>query len=86
MKIHIFTIRNRATNALIYAEGTNQDGLYRSFFELDEKWLTDEEKQHSGWFEDGDGSAQYVYDNEVRHLFHHDYRFVKFALEEVEYN
>jgi hypothetical protein len=84
MKIHIFTVRNSSTNELIYAEGTSSGSEYCSFFEIEEKWLSDEEKNRPGWRKSHTG--EYYYREEVRHLFHYDYQFIKFALEEVEYN
>lgn len=83
MKIDVFTIRNKATNELIYAEGTSADNEYISHFSLDSKWLKEHEVG-GAWYKNY--ANQYGFDEEVRHLMHGDYELVVFALEEVEFN
>lgn len=84
MRIYVFTIRNKITHELLYAEGTADGGEYCSFFELDGQYLTDEEKKWAGWRERGGG--MYAYHEEVRHLFNYEYQHIKFSLEKVEIN
>lgn len=82
MKIYMFTIRSKADNSLIFAEGTQHDEYY-SNFKLDRKWLTQDDltNKNGAWYEKGDS---YSFDEEVRHLFQYEYDLVKFALEEIE--
>lgn len=85
MKINVFTIRNKTTKELIYAEGTSQDDEYVSFFRLEEKWFTDNDKATmddlGAWYKYPDG---YGFDEEVRHLENYEYDLITFALEEME--
>lgn len=83
MDIHIFTIRNKATNELLYAEGTSEWSEYHSFFKLANSWLTDEEKQRAGWRQDY--NKEWSYREEVRHLMNYEYEFIKFAMEVIDY-
>ena len=78
----MFTIRSKADNSLIFAEGAQHDEYY-SNFKLDSKWLTQDDltTKNAAWYERGHG---YGFDEEVRHLSNYDYDLVKFALEETE--
>lgn len=82
MKIDVFTIRDKSNNELIYAEGTNAYGEYCSFFEIDGKWLSDDEKETAGFDKMYDGT--YTYSEEVRFLIGCDFEKITFNLEEVE--
>lgn len=83
MKIYMFTIRSKADNSLIFAEGAQHDEYY-SNFKLDSKWLTQEDltERNASWIYSG--GLYYGFDEEVRHLFNYEYDLVKFALEEIE--
>lgn len=82
MIIEVFTIRNKATNELIYAEGTSSYDEYYSHFKLDGKWLKENEIG-GAWYSDYEN--KYGFDEEVRHLINSDYELVLFALEEIEF-
>lgn len=82
MKIYVFTIRNKATNELIYAEGAAHDEYY-SNFELDGKWLTIDEGSSGAWYKDYQN--QFSFDEEIRHLIGGEYEKIIFALESMEY-
>lgn len=84
MKIDVFTIRDKSNNELIYAEGTHADGEYSSFFKLDGKWLSEEEKQKAGFDEMYDKT--YRYSEEVRFLIGCDFEKITFNLEQIEIN
>ena len=81
MKVYVFTIRSKADNSLIYAEGAQHDEYYSGFM-LDAKWMTQDDltKRNGAWYGGGDG---YKFDEEVRHLFNYEYDLVKFSLEEI---
>lgn len=82
MKIDVFTVRNKSTNELIYAEGTSCYNEYCSDFTIDGKWLTEAEK--SGWYKSYQGL--YGFDREIRFLLDYEYEFIVFSMEEVEVN
>lgn len=80
MKIHVFTIRNKVTNELIYAEGNEGHMEYFSSFKLEEKWLNDSEIKGS-WIKRGN----YCYfDEEIRHILNYQYEKIKFSMEQVD--
>lgn len=83
MKVEIFTIRNKATHELIYAEGTSAYNEYYSTFTLDSKWLKEHEVG-GAWYKNYEN--KYGFDEEVRHLMYGDYELVVFALEEIDFN
>lgn len=80
MKIEVFTIRNKETNELIFAEGTNSYSEYRSFFQLERKWL-DESEVGRSWYKI---NQHYSFDSEVRYLIDTEMKYIKFSLEEIE--
>ncbi len=84
MKISIFTIRSKADNSLIFAEGAQHEEYYSSF-ELDKKWFTQDDltNKNQSWYIRGDN---YGFDEEIRHLFNYEYDLVKFSIEEIEVN
>lgn len=82
MKIKALTVRDKVTNELIYAEGMTSELNGTDLF-LDAKWLTngDLEEQGQAWDE---YKGEYVFNEQVRHLFYYEYDLIKFAIEEVE--
>lgn len=83
MLIYVFTIRSKADNSLIYAEGVPHDEGYPGF-DLDQKWLTQDDltKRNAAWRE---RRGTYSFDEELRHLFNYEYDLIKFKLEELDY-
>lgn len=80
MIVHIFTIREKETNKLIYAEGTSAYDEYCSHFKINKKWLKDDEINES-WLKLRDN---YSFTEEVRFLTDAEYSLVKFSIEEIE--
>lgn len=82
MEVYVFTIRSKADNSLIYAEGSQHDE-YHSHFSLAKKWLTEADltQRNKAWQKTGDG---YRFNEEIRHLFDYEYDLVSFALEDIE--
>jgi hypothetical protein len=83
MKINVFTIRSKADNSLIHAEGVPHNECY-PHFDLDKKWLTQDDltKRNRAWRK---WNNTYSFDEELRHLFNYEYDLVKFSLEEIDY-
>lgn len=82
MKIDVFTIRDKSNNELIYAEGTSAYSEYCSFFELDGRWLTNQEKVSAGLQRNHKGF--YRFSEEVRFLVDCDFEKITFNLEVIE--
>jgi hypothetical protein len=82
MKIKAITARSKATKELIYAEGISSELNGTDLF-LDAKWFTKEdlEEQGQAWDE---YKGEYIFNDQVRHLFYYEYDLVTFAIEEVE--
>lgn len=83
MKITVFTIRNKATKEIIYAEGTPHDERYPEF-KLDKKYFTEDE-----WKDLEDRGAWRCYtdyaqfDEEMRHLMNYEFELIEFNTDEV---
>lgn len=80
MKVDIFTIREKETNQLIYAEETSAYDEYCSHFEIDEKWLKADEI-YGSWQK---LKNTYYFTEEVRFLIDAEYSLIKFNIEELE--
>lgn len=82
MKINVFTIRDKQTNELIYAEGVSHTEFCSDFL-LALKWLTDNDlkNKNGSWYK---SINKYGFKTEIRHLFNYEYDLIKFGLEEVE--
>lgn len=81
MEVYIFTIRNKKTKELIFAEGSQHDEYY-SFFELEKHWIN--ENELSGAWEES--RNKYSYNEEIRHLINSDFEKVVFNLETIDFN
>lgn len=81
-KIKALTVRNKATNELIFAEGIRSE-MDRSDVILDEKWFTEEDLAEccDGWSKI---KNDYVFDDSARYLFIYEYDLITFAIEELE--
>lgn len=82
MKIKALTVRDKATNELIYAEGMTSELNGTDLF-LDAKWFTEEDLEGQGQAWD-EYKGEYAFNEQVRHLFYYEYDLVKFAIEEVD--
>lgn len=82
MKINIFTIRNKQTDEIIYAEGIDHAEFY-SNFELDKQYFTEEE-----WGKLNNMGAWYIsreqahFDEEIRHLNNYSFEKIIFNTQE----
>lgn len=80
MIINVFTVRSKADNSLIYAEGC-QHSEYVSDFELSSEWLDADDYLSESWHHDSDNN--FTFQNEVRFLLSSTFKLVKFGIEEL---
>lgn len=83
MEITLFTVRDKKTKELIYAEGIDYDESYSSF-RLDKKYFTQLEKEttlkQGSWEFNG---QEVRFGEEIRHINHYKFDLIEFNTQEI---